>query len=471
MTIENIDIDATLERVRNVISEDNELSPAVKSLLEILVLIITLLTNRLGLNSKNSSKPPSTDPNRKKQKKTNSAGKKPGGQQGHAGSTLKRIADPDKIKVLQVDRALLPPGQYKEVGYESRQVFDIDISRVVTEYQAQILEDETGKRFTAPFPPGIKQAAQYGPGLKAHAVYLSQFQLIPYDRVKDYFADQLEIPISTGSLFNFNKEAFNLLTDFEALVKERLTHSPLLHSDETGVNLNGGKAWLHCASNLSWTYLGVHSKRGSEAMNDMGILPNFNGILCHDHWKPYYKYSCSHALCNAHHLRELTRAWEQDGQHWAKLLRELLEEMNKAVNDAGGSLSEDQAKRYRSKYREILTQAEQESPPPDESKRQGKRGRLKRTKSRNLLERLRNYEVDVLRFLENDIVPFTNNLGERDIRMTKVQQKVSGCFRSMEGADIFCRIRSYVSSCRKQDISATAALDLLFHGKYPEWTN
>ena len=190
MTIENIDIDSTIKRVEDLIAGDKDLSPGTKSLLEILVLIITLMANRLNLNSKNSSKPPSSDPNRKKTSKKKSD-KKPGGQKGHIGKTLEKVETPDKIKVIKLDRAELPPGEYKEVGYESRQVFDIDISRVVTEYQAQVLEDKNGKRFTASFPQEVTKAVQYGANIKAHSVYMSQFQLIPYDRIKDYFADQL----------------------------------------------------------------------------------------------------------------------------------------------------------------------------------------------------------------------------------------------------------------------------------------
>ena len=470
MTIENIDIDATIKRVESLIAEDKDLSAGTKSLLEILVLVITLMANRLNLNSNNSSKPPSSDQNRKKTSKSKSD-KKPGGQKGHIGKTLKKVETPDKVKVIKVDRTKLPPGKYKELQYESRQVFDIDISRVVTEYQAQVLEDKNGKRFTAPFPQGVTKAVQYGTSLKAHSVYLSQFQLIPYDRIRDYFVDQLGIPISVGSVFNFNKEAFSLLEGFDELVKNKLASSALLHSDETGINVNGKRYWLHCASNLLWTYFAPHKKRGTEAMNAIGVLPNFKGILCHDHWKPYYKYECTHSLCNAHHIRELTRAWEQDGQQWAKRLQSLLEETNRAVNNAGGLLGSVESEKYRQEYRSILREAEKESPPPDETQRKGKRGRLKRTKSRNLLERLQEYEDDVLRFMENEIVPFTNNLGENDIRMTKVQQKISGCFRSKEGAKFFCRIRSYISSCRKQDINSTTALNLLLNGELPDFIN
>jgi transposase len=357
------------------------------------------------------------------------------------------------------------------MGYESRQVFDIDISRVVTEYQAQILEDSKGNRFVAPFPKEVTKAVQYGKSVKAHSVYMSQFQLIPYNRVQDYFKEQLQIPISSGSIYNFNQEAYGLLEVFEEKVKSKLAESVLMHVDETSINIDGNRYWLHCTSNDLWTSFFPHEKRGAVATEAIGILPKFTGILCHDHWKPYYTYKCVHSLCNAHHLRELTRAWEQDNQKWARRMKALLEDMNHTVDGAGGQLSRAESEIYRNKYMAILEKAEAECPPPDETRRNGKRGRMKRTKARNLLERLRDYEDDVLRFLDNRIVPFTNNLGENDIRMTKVQQKISGCFRSMDGAKIFCRVRSYLSTCRKHDVNTSKALDLLFQGKLPDFVN
>jgi len=248
---------------------------------------------------------------------------------------------------------------------------------------------------------------------------------------------------------------------------EQFAVSDLVHADETGINVNGKRIWLHSASNERWTYYYPHAKRGTEAMNAIGILPKFNGILCHDHWKPYYTYACTHALCNAHHLRELERAWEQDHQAWARQMKGLLEEINRAVDQSGTNLSPKDAKRYREKYKALLKKAALECPPPDETKHAGKRGRIKRSKARNLLERLMDYEDDVLRFMENEIVPFTNNLGENDIRMTKVQQKISGCFRSMDGAYMFCRIRAYLSTCRKNGVNPSEALRLLFAGEVP----
>lgn len=301
---------------------------------------------------------------------------------------------------------------------------------------------------------------------------MSQYQLIPYDRVSDYFNNEVALPISVGSLFNFNQEAFNKLELFEALVKEKLITSLLIHADETGINVNGKRIWLHCAVNERWTYFYPHAKRGSEAMNEIGILQKFTGTLIHDHWKPYYTYTlCKHALCNAHHIRELE--WVVDNHPaytWAKSMQDLLVEINKSVDDAAENcLIEARANEYRQRYREIIEVGEQQMPlPPPDHNQPKKKGRKKKTKERNLLERLRYFENDVLRFMVVSYVNFTNNNGENAIRMTKVQQKISGCFRSMDGAKIFCRIRSYLLTAQKHDILPTEALKTLFQGKLPE---
>lgn len=468
MKIEAIDVDAAIGNVKRLLKEEPDLSPALRSALEILLLLISVLLGRVALNSNNSSTPPSSDPNRKKAGREKSD-KPSGAQTGHNGTTLKKIPDPDEIEVRLVDRKSLPLGNYREVGFKTRQVFDIDISRLVIEYRAQILEDDAGKRFIAPFPEGVTKAVQYGNRLKAHAVYLSQYQLLPYKRVQEYFAAQLQIPVSEGSLYNFNVQAFEELAGFEQLCKDRLAQAEVAHADETGINIDGKGRWLHCTSSKEWTHYFAHEKRGTDAFDEAGILPRFNGILCHDHWRPYFSYGFAHALCNAHHIRELTYAWEQDKQVWAKDMGELLKEINRAVDNAGGALECDEAEKYRKRYRDVLKKAEIECPPPEKPPGKAKRGRVKRSKSRNLLERLVNHEEDVLRFMENPLVPFTNNLGENDIRMTKVQQKISGCFRSMEGAQIFCRIRGYLSTCRKQGISSSQAMTLVFEGKWPDF--
>ena len=469
MTLKNINIEETVEKARSLLSKENNISAALKSAFEDLLLLITLLFQQKGLNSRNSSKPPSDDKNRQRGSNKKKSTHKPGGQKGRKGVQLKPVANPDKIEIIKYDKRTLPRDDYKEVGFDTRQVIDIETRIIVTEYRAQILEDSNGKRYTADFPHNVTRPIQYGPKTKASSVYMSQFQLVPYARIEDYFSEQLGLNVSTGSIFNFNKEAYEALSRFEEISKQKLINSARINSDETGININGKRVWLHTACNDMWTHFFSHHKRGSEAMNVAGILPKFNGTLCHDHWKPYYLYSCQHALCNAHHLRELEWSATEDKQGWAKKMKAFLIKLNKKVDVAGGKLNERQSAYYRKRYKRLLKEANKECPPPEAKRKIGQRGRIKRSKSRNLLERLTDFQDDVLRFMDDGNVPFTNNQGENDLRMTKVQQKISGCFRSEEGTLIFCRIRGYLITCRKHGVSATEALETLFKGKLPDF--
>jgi transposase len=468
---DKINITEAVDSTRKLLETDKKISPALRAMIEMLLLIISLLSGTLGLNSQNSSKPPSIDPNRKK-KPRGKGTNKPGGQPGRIGTNLEPVSNPDTIIPIKIDKRCLPKGTYHEVGFESRQVIDIEISRIVTEYRAQILEDAEGKRYVAVFPQGVSRPIQYGQSIKAHAVYLSQFQLIPYERVADYFMNEASIPISVGSLFNFNQEAYDLLAEFDELAKQKLIQAALVHADETGINVNGKRIWLHNASNELWTYFYPHQKRGSEATDEIGILPYFCGTLVHDHWKPYYTYQyCLHSLCNAHHIRELQ--WVIDthtAYTWAKSMQDLLLEINDAVNKTEKNcLDGSSADAYRMRFRHIIQIGNVEMPlPPPAPNQSKKKGREKKSKERNLLERLRDFEQDVLRFMVEPDVPFTNNRGENDIRMTKVQQKISGCFKSMEGAKIFCRVRSYLLTAQKHNLTPTEALKTLFDGKLPD---
>ena len=444
---------------------DQNASASTKAAFGLLLLIVKMLIERLGLNSNNSSLPPSQDPNRARKSKKG-AKRRPGGQPGSDGTTLERVEQPDEILEIKIDRRTLPRGEYRPAGLERRQRIELQMSRHVIEYQAEVLEDAQGRRFVAPFPEGLNRPIQYGGSVKANAVYLSMFQLIPYERVQRQFEDQYNLPVSTGSLSNFNLEAHERLALFEVLAKRQLIQAKALHADETGINVGGQRLWLHTASSAQWTLFAPHPKRGKEAMDAVGILPHFHATLVHDHWKPYYRYECTHALCNAHHLRELTHAHEQQSQAWAQSMRELLLACDLAVQAAGGVLEPRAAGVWRRRYRRLLKKADTECPPPPQAAK-ARPGPTKRSKARNLLERLRAYEDDVLRFMTDIDVPFTNNQGERDIRMTKVQQKISGCFRSIEGAHSFCRIRSYISTCQKNGVGAGEALTLLFRGQWP----
>jgi transposase len=471
MKVGKINVSEAIRSVEQMMQEDASITPHVRMMFKILIVIINMFMEKMGINSRNSSMPPSRDPNRERGSKRKVKGekRKPGGQDGHKGARLERQENPDKIEVLKIDRRTLPKGEYRSAGFEARQIIDIEISKVVTEYRAEVLEDEEGNRCVAEFPAGVKSDVQYGSSVKGHCVYLSQFQLLPYDRIRDYFANQGGIALSAGSVFNFNKEAFDRLAEFDILIRQHLIKQKLLHADETGINIGGKSLWLHTLCNDKFTLFFPHTDRGGEAMKDMGVLERFCGILCHDHWKPYFQFTCDHVLCNAHHLRELERAFEKEGQKWAVDMQELLLEINDATIKAEGCLKKGDAEVYRERYRDILTRADKECPLPAPLPGKKKRGRVARSKSRNLLERLRTFQDQVLRFMTDPIVPFTNNQGENDLRMTKVQQKISGCFRSFEGAQIFCRVRSYLLTCQKHGILPSEALRILFTGNIPDF--
>ena len=468
MSVGNVNVGAALAKVEAMLRRDRSISPAVRGTIELLVLIITLMMAKLGVNSSNSGIAPSKDPGRPRgaKPKTKGTPRKPGGQKGHRGTTLEWTAEPSRIESLAIDRRTIPPGQYSSAGYDARQVIDIVIAKTVVEYRAEILENAAGKHFVAQFPATVTQRVQYGPGVKSQSVYHSQQQLTPYDRIREYFQDQCGLPVSAGSVFNFNLEAFGLLEPFESFLIRKLIRQPVLHADETGIQIDKKLHWLHCLCNDRWTMFFPHTDRGAEANKAMGVLPHFTGLLGHDHWKTYFQFGCKHFLCNAHHLRELEYAWTEDDQRWALNMKFLLLEIHVAIKDSGAPIDSAAALRFRSRYRGILTRADRECParPP----KPGTQRRVAQTKSRNLLERLRDFETETLRFMTDPLVPFTNNPCENDLRMTKVQQKISGCFRSFQGAQIFCRVRAFISTCRKHDIAATDALQFLFAGRLAE---
>ena len=274
MTIGKINILKAVEDAEAVLKNNPALSGDVKAMMNLLLLVIKLLVDKMGLNSQNSSIPPSKDPLRKKGLREKS-GKKPGGQEGHVGSTLGKEANPDIIKVIPVDQSKLPPGNYKVVGYETRQVVDIKISRVVTEFRAEIVSDEKGNKYIASFPSEVTRPIQYGASVKAQATYFLMGQLIPYERTAECFRNQYGINISQGTLVNILKEAYDLLEGFEKSVKDILILEALLHADETGVNISGKNFWLHTASNEKWTLFHVNQKRGLEGMKAGGGAQSF----------------------------------------------------------------------------------------------------------------------------------------------------------------------------------------------------
>ena len=430
------------------------------------------LEARSAKNSRNSSKPPSSDglqkPRPKSQRKR--SGRKPGGQRGHKGETLAQVAVPDHIALHALCECDYCGESLKELeadALERRQVFDLPPVRVeVTEHQAELKScPACGKTSRSSFPVGVDQPVQYGPQLKATAVYLTQYQLLPLQRTQEVFWDLFAHRLSEGTLGNATATCFEQLAEVEEAIVERLQQSAVVHFDETGVRVEAQTQWLHTASTAELTHYGVHAKRGTAAMNALGILPKFAGTAVHDHWKPYFQYPCAHALCNAHHLRELTYIHEQYGQGWAKDLKDLLLEAKAVVEATPTNALGVQSKRCRTierRYDALLAQGLAANPPPPATSAPKKRGRPKQSKPKNLLDRLRDYKPQVLAFLTDPLVPFDNNQGERDIRMTKVRQKISGTFRAQHGAQSFCRIRGYISTVRKHQLNVMQALKSTF---------
>ena len=266
----NINIQETIEKARKQIENEPNLSPALKSTFEPLINLCLLLAQKyLPKNSKNSNIPPSADVNREKTSKAKGK-RKPGGQAGHPGASLKPVDNPDKTVPLRVDRRTLPAGEWKTVGWEKRQVIDLEVRRVVTEYQAEIVENGRGERVTAGFPEGPVQAAQYGDRVKAHAVYMSVHQMVPGERVSEHFANHIHIPLSAGSVCNFKEEAYGKPEWYEKWVTEKLPGEAALNCDETGINIGGKRVWLHTVSSGGYTLYFPHEKRGKEAMDAMG---------------------------------------------------------------------------------------------------------------------------------------------------------------------------------------------------------
>lgn len=419
------------------------------------------LEARLSKNSSNSSKPPGSD-GPKKPIKTKSqrgkSGKKPGGQNGRIGKTLEQIKTPDHIVIHIPDSCEGCKFDLSSVeglcSDEKRQVFEVPEPKVeVTEHRIEIKTCPCcGKSSKGSFPENVKAPVQYGEHVQALATYFKNQHLIPAERVCEIFEDVFGISLSPGTCSKIDKRLFAKLESFEINLKAHLIASKVLHFDETGMRCQKKLQWVHVTSSETATFYGMHAKRGKKAIDEFDILPKFQGTACHDHWFPYFAYTqVKHGLCNAHHLRELTFIHENEKEEWAGEIKQFLLKAKKIVEDnaAKGCLADDQKIALKQEYAKIILKGLNYhlNLPSLET---GKKGKKKQRPGKNLLDRFSDKHECVLLFIDDFSVPFTNNLGERDIRMNKVKQKISGCFRTPEGGKIFCRIRSYISTARKQ---------------------
>jgi transposase len=423
----------------------------------------------LKRNSRNSSKPPSSDrnnPNKPGTKRRPKGKRKPGAQKGHRGKTLRQVADPDKVVVHRIggrcghcDADL---HDVKVQGYERRQVFDLpeSISMEVTEHRAEkgTCPCCAGK-LKAPFPGGVGAPVQYGARTRAMVLYLQAYQLLPCERLGELFADVFNCALSTGTICRMLEQSAGNTAPVMDAIRRKIREGPYLHSDETGMSLLGKIHWLHTASTPDLTCLHVDRHRGEKAMLAMGVLEGYAGFVIHDYLSSYYRIpGIRHGLCNAHHIRDLTCAHEDYGQPWAADMIALLLEAKKLGDreKAGGRrIGPHTLDRLQKRYSGILEDGYALNPEP--VRRPGQRGKLKRGKPLNLLDRFRDRHEEVMAFLIYG-VPFDNNQAERDLRMMKTKQKISGCFRNLHQARAFAALRSIISSAKKRAINVMQIL-------------
>ena len=433
------------------------------------------LEEQVAKDSHNSSKPPSSDGlSKPKPKSLRPPSERPtGGQPGHPGHTLRMIEKPDRTVRHAVERCAGCGRSLAEQApdrIERRQVFDLPEPKLeVTEHQGEVKTCSCGCVNRAAFPPEAAAPVQYGLRVKSVAVYLKEYQLLPFDRLTEIMRDLFACPsFSEGTLANFHADCSRRLEPVEAAIREMAGRSEVAGFDETGVRATGSLHWLHTVSTQFLTWYYAHQRRGRQAMDAAGILPGYRGCAVHDFWNPYLKYGCDHAFCNGHLLRELIFLWEEQDQKWARSMIDHLLGIKDAVDTARtaglAALPDPDLDRFLKRYERIVEAGYAQNPVAGPSPGPMRRGRRKQSKARNLLDRFRDHPDGILAFMRDFSIPFDNNLSERDLRMMKLRQKISGTFRNFEALVDFCRIRGYVSTARKNGLNALDALRRVFLG-------
>ncbi len=431
------------------------------------------LQEQLKMNSKNSSKPPSSDglkkpPVNKNNSLRQSSGKKQGGQTGHQGANLSVIANPDYVERHMANICVSCPYHDACLEHacvkETRHVIDAVVDVCVTAHE-QIVVNECplhGGKKQGSFPNDVKATVQYGSNLNALVVALTSVGAVSISRTHEILGSVFSIPLATGTISNMVSRCAESLSGTKERIRQQMIKLGLIHCDETGTRVDGKTIWVHNASNSDFTYLTISTKRGKIGMDEADVLPHYHGIIVHDCWSSYWLYEdLTHAICCAHLLRELTGIEENyPEQTWAKEFKNLLLLMKKVRDKAvlcnKVELSYYHLHKFEKQYDEIINKANDENPMPTITEK--KRGKKKKGKVLSLISRLYDHKESVCLFIKNFGVPFDNNQAERDIRMIKVKTKVSGCFRSMKGAQEYLTIMSYVGTAKKHGINAYEAI-------------
>jgi transposase len=430
---------------------------------------------QLAKDSHNSSKPPSSDgPRRRPRNQHPRSEKQTGGQPGHTGHTLMQVASPDEVmchRPLVCVHCQQPLEGVAGQLRECRQVHDLPPVRLlVREHQVEEVCCPACQHVSrGSFPAGVEAPVQYGPQMRALAVYLHEYQLVPLARVSELLTDLYACSVSEGTLMRWVEFAAEQLTPVVAQIADWLSAGPLQHADETGMRIAGKRHWLHVNSTRWLTHLAWHARRGRQALEDIGIWPRFRGRAMRDRWASYDHYQCAQSLCGAHLVRDCIYVEEQEQQFWAGEMADLLLSMAKAADEwrkrGAPAVPTDERDAWVAQYFDLLASGCAAQPLPSAEDVPKRGGRRRQSAAKNLLDDLLRRADQVLAFLEDLRVPFTNNQAERDLRMVKVQQKIAGTFRSEDGATAYCRIRSYLSTMRKQGHAMLAALAAVFTGQ------
>jgi transposase len=466
-----LDTEALIDLLQDALMRISELEKQIASQ----VSTIQKLRDEVAKNSSNSGKPPSSDGLKKPRTRSlRKKGQRPlGGQPGHKGSTLKRVDEPDYVEshlATSCPHCQTDLSDTELMGHEKRQVFDVPPIRIeVTEHQAEIKQcPGCGQQVKGTFPAHITQPTQYGPRLKAQASYLNNYHFIPLARTAELLTDFYGQSPTEPAVIEANHQLVGQIKPTLESITQQLIAANVAHFDESGLRVEGKLHWLHVASTPKLTHYHVHRKRGQIGMEAGDVLPQFQGGAVHDHWASYLKFdNCQHYFCNAHHLRELKFMEEQYQQLWATEMAQLLLGIKAEVDSSPESatcLPPERLAHFEAEYDKLIAAGLAANPisdlPPPK-----KRGRRKQSPAKNLLDRLAKHKAGGLAFMYDFRVPFDNNLAERDVRMVKVKQKVSGAFRTQTGADTFCAIRSYISTVRKHQHNVIDAIYDAFVGQ------